>query len=197
MNAASIALALLLTQSGPENPRTTSPAAADRNGQNGQSASNAGLNDPLIPVEISSLDGASGRITYLKIGVPPTWRRWATYNRWDQPFGAAGFYIDVFPMQNATTPEDCMQRIASAISEQGWEVMSVDGIPAMRRVSSDYEPSTKDLMYNLTFIGCNGEQKWVLTFTSSSTLVRALVPYADRVARSIRYVKSEARGKGK
>lgn len=128
----------------------------------------------------------------LKLKLPSDWQETVRQDthRFEPPSGDAGLELSVYPV--TPRPADtCVNQLLQALREPGWERVRIGNAPAARKRSKDASPEKKEAYDTLTFLGCNGRLKWVMTLSSRMDGVRGTQPLAERIVRTVRYA-SEA-----
>ncbi|HZH02277.1 MAG TPA: hypothetical protein VEY30_00755 [Myxococcaceae bacterium] len=128
------------------------------------------------------------RVMGLEFKVPSEWRETVRQetHRFEPPSGDAGLEVSVYPV----TPRDstlCVSQLLEALNEKGWESVRMGGEPGAKKRLRDAAPDKKEGYETVTYLGCNGRWKWVMTLSSRLGSGPATQAMAEKLSRSVRY----------
>ena len=134
---------------------------------------------------------ASTTVANLKLSAPAAWNRTLNQGttRFAAPSGEAYFEVDTGAVQRPGGMEagECLAKITGATPGE-WEVFSTGGAPAAVKVDVDIDEAGKQFVTR-TYVGCNGKTTWLLSFHLVVEKKERFVPLAEKVVRSLQYLK--------
>jgi hypothetical protein len=137
----------------------------------------------LAALLLSGVDSLSStKVFGLALKAPAGWKvtEEADGRNWAAPNDEAQMELTVFPVDPKRPAQQCLEQLLERIGADGWDPVKVGAAPAVRKVVTDYlGPAdagqiASNKVSTVTYVGCNGSTKWVLTMSSES-------------AKSIRY----------
>ncbi len=117
---------------------------------------------------------------------------------WKAPEGDGELGLSVFPVEPAKDAQACLDELLQRDAQKGksWDKLTFGGAPAARNVSTDYVGDAPDAgkldankVTTVTYIGCNGNTKWVMTMTSKASRSTRFGPLLKTITGSIAYAK--------
>ena len=110
--------------------------------------------------------------------------------------GQAQIDLSVFPVDPHRSAKLCAEQLVKALGGEGFESVTVAKNPAYRKVTVDYLGEDDDAkndeankVNTVSYVGCNGKTKWVLSMTSKASKVARFGALLKRVVTSIQYVE--------
>lgn len=109
----------------------------------------------------------------------------------EEKAGGATLELSVYPVDPKRTPRQCMAQLKEAIGE-GYTDVTVGGFPAARRVQIDRlggpdAGSDAPRVSTVSYVGCNGSLKWVLSLGSNQAQAARFGVVLMRVVDSLKY----------
>jgi hypothetical protein len=101
--------------------------------------------------------------------------------------------ISVYPVAPVRPAKACLDQLVEALGKDEFTKTLVGTQPAAKKVVSDFvgegEEAKTDAnkITTSTYVGCNGQTKWVLTFSSKTKSAARFGPLLKRIIDSIRY----------
>ena len=127
------------------------------------------------------LSGADS-LTATKVGglalkAPANWKvSEATDTKsWEAPGNEAQMELTVFPVDPKRAAQECLDQLLDKLGKDGWDTLPIGGQPGVRKVTTDYVGAADagktdaNKVSTVTYVGCNGATKWVLTMSSKSS----------------------------
>lgn len=117
---------------------------------------------------------------------------------WKAPEGDGELGLSVFPVDPPKDAKECLDELLQRDAQKGksWDKLTFGGAPAVRNVTTDYVGDGPDAgkieankVTTVTYIGCNGAAKWVLTMTSKASKSARFGPLLKTITGSIAYAK--------
>ncbi len=132
------------------------------------------------------------KVLGLEFKLPADWQETVRQDthRFEPPSGDLGVELSVYPV-TPREPELCVSQLLKALNEPGWERARAGGSPAARKRSRDASPDKKEAYETVTYLGCNGRIKWVMTLSSRLEGGRGIQPIAERVLKSVHYAAAK------
>jgi len=139
---------------------------------------------------------SDARVLGVEFKLPSDWQETVRQDthRFEPPSGDLGVELSVYPV-TPREPELCVSQLLKALNEPGWERARAGGAPAARKRSRDASPDKKEAYETVTYLGCNGRFKWVMTLSSRLEGSKGIQPLAERVLKSMHYATAEAGGR--
>lgn len=115
--------------------------------------------------------------------------------QWSDPDSGAELAISVFPVDPVRPAAACLKQVVDALGTEGFAPMTLGSQPASKKISTDYlgegeEAKTEaNKVTTTTVVGCNGKVRWVMTWTSKTSMGARFGPVLKRVIDSIGYGK--------
>lgn len=133
------------------------------------------------------------RVLGLEFKLPADWQETVRQetHRFEPPSGDFGIELSVYPV-TPREPELCVSQLLKALSEPGWQKTRAGAAPAALKRSRDASPDKKEAYETVTYLGCNGRIKWVMTLSSRLEGGRGVQSLADRVVKSVHYANGGA-----
>ncbi|MEW5737690.1 MAG: hypothetical protein AB1938_02125 [Myxococcota bacterium] len=114
---------------------------------------------------------------------------------WTAPDDAASMSVSAFPVDPVRPAQACVNEMLEKLGKDGFEAVKLGGQPAQKKVETNYlgeadaGQSDENKVTTTTVIGCNGKVRWVLTWTSKTSLGARFGPMLKRVLDSVSYGK--------
>ena len=139
----------------------------------------------------------STKVGGLSLKAPASWAvSEATDGKsWESPGNEAQMELTVFNVDPKRPSQICLDQLLEKLGKDGWDTMVIGAAPAVRKVVTDYvgEPDAGKVDANkistVTYVGCNGATKWVLTMSSHSTKSVRFGAVLKAIVTSISYGK--------
>ena len=86
-----------------------------------------------------------------------------------------------------------IDQLLEALASDGWTQVKIGGAPAAWKSISDFVGEgdaakvDKNKVTTVTYVGCNGDTKWVLTMTSPTPQASRFGPLLKRMTESMKY----------
>ncbi len=137
----------------------------------------------------------------LSFKAPTTWAKEIPEENslaWAAPGDAAKLEVSVFPLEQPLPPDSCLKRMIEAVgkgSKVPFELVSLDGQPAARKLATDYVGQgdgarvEANKVVTTTLMGCNGKLKWLMTLTTKTSEGVRFGPISKRILDSVAYGK--------
>lgn len=112
--------------------------------------------------------------------------------QWNEPASGAEMAVSVFPVDPVRPAKLCVKQLVEALGTEGFEALTLGAQPASKKVTVDYVGDEKidaNKVSTTTVVGCNGQKKWVLTWTGKVSMSARFGPVLKRVLDSISYAK--------
>ncbi len=112
--------------------------------------------------------------------------------QWNEPASGAEFAVSVFPVDPVRPASLCVKQLVEALGSEGFTALNLGAQPASKKVVVDYvgeEKNDANKVSTTTVVGCNGQKKWVLTWTAKVSMSARFGPVLKRVLDSITYGK--------
>lgn len=109
--------------------------------------------------------------------------------------GDAQLELSVFAVDPRRDPKVCLEQLLKALDPNGYEQLKVGGQPAARKVTTDFVGQSEaakteaNKVSTVSYVGCNGSTKWVLTMTSRVSKSPRYGPLLKRIIDSLSYSK--------
>jgi len=108
--------------------------------------------------------------------------------------GEAQIDLSVFTVDPRREASVCVEQLLKALGPEGYEATTVGGQPAYKKVTFDYLGEGEEAKKNdankvstVSYVGCNGQTKWVMSFTSKVSKAPRFGVVLKRVIESISY----------
>ena len=128
-----------------------------------------------------------GRLT---IKAPAAWKKTDNEGtlRFAAPSGEAYFEIDVGQVARpgGMPAAECLGKITTGIGGD-FEKLTIGKQPAAKQTATDTDEDGKSFI-TYTFVGCDGQTTWSMTFHTVDAKKERYGALADKVAKSITYV---------
>lgn len=114
---------------------------------------------------------------------------------WSADGDAAQFSVSAYPVDPVRPAKNCVDEMLEKLGRDGFSSVKLGGQPAQKKIETDYvgEPdagqSEENKVTTTTVIGCNGKVRWVMTWTSRTSMGARFGPMLKRVLDSISYGK--------
>lgn len=114
---------------------------------------------------------------------------------WAADGDAAQFSVSAYPVDPVRPAKNCVDEMLEKLGKDGFSPVKLGGQPAQKKVTTDYlgeadaGQSEENKVTTTTVIGCNGKVRWVMTWTSRTSLGTRFGPMLKRVLDSISYGK--------
>jgi hypothetical protein len=114
--------------------------------------------------------------------------------------GEAQIDVSVFQVDPRREAKVCVEQLLKALGPQGYEETTVGGQPAYKKLTTDYVGENEEAKKNeankvntVSYVGCNGQTKWVMSMTSKAAKAGRFGVLLKRVVESIAYAKGEVK----
>lgn len=108
--------------------------------------------------------------------------------------GEAQIDISVFAVDPRREASVCVEQLLKALGPEGYEATTIGGSPAYKKVTTDYVGDSEEAKKNeankvitVSYVGCNGATKWVMSMTSKSQKAARFGALLKRIVDSIAY----------
>ena len=108
--------------------------------------------------------------------------------------GEAQIDISVFAVDPRREAQVCVEQLLKALGPEGYEATTVGGSPAYKKVTIDFVGDSEEAKKNdankvntVSYVGCNGQTKWVMSMTSKAAKAARFGVLLKRVVDSIAY----------
>ncbi len=108
--------------------------------------------------------------------------------------GEAQIDLSVFTVDPRREAQLCVDQLIKALGPDGYEATTVGGSPAFKKVTVDYVGEGEEAKKNeankvntVSYVGCNGQTKWVMSMTSKASKAARFGVLLKRVVESIAY----------
>ena len=108
--------------------------------------------------------------------------------------GEAQIDISVFAVDPRRDAQVCVDQLLKALGPEGYEATTVGGAPAFKKISVDFVGEGEEAKKNdankvntVSYVGCNGQTKWVMSMTSKASKAARFGVLLKRVVESIAY----------
>jgi hypothetical protein len=114
---------------------------------------------------------------------------------WAADGDVAQFSVSAFAVDPVRPAKICVDEMLDKLGREGFTPVKLGGQPAQKKVTTDYlgdadaGRSEENKVTTTTVIGCNGKVRWVLTWTSRTSMGARFGPMLKRVLDSISYGK--------
>jgi hypothetical protein len=134
---------------------------------------------------------AEAQVGSLKLKAPAAWQRSSPEGstRFAAPSGEAYFEVDVSQVQRkgGMPAAECLKKIVAGLGK-GFTKTKVGGQPAASKESVDTDESGKRFVER-TYVGCDGNTTWSISFHMVAERRDRYAPLADKVFKSVSYEK--------
>lgn len=147
----------------------------------------------LLVLSADPLTG--GQMGNLAFKAPADWARSSSDEgtTWESKDKAAKVELSVYPVDPRRDAALCLDQLLKALASDGWAQVKVGGAPAAWKAVSDFVGEgeaakvEKNKVNTVTYVGCNGDTKWVLTMTSPAPQAARFGPLLKRIVDSMKY----------
>ncbi len=93
---------------------------------------------------------------------------------WESPGMQAQMELTVFRVDPHRPAQECLDQLLEKLGKGGWDTAKIGGQPAVRKVINDFVgppdagKTDENRVSTVTYVGCNGKTKWVLSMSSKS-----------------------------
>lgn len=108
--------------------------------------------------------------------------------------GEAQIELSVYPVDPRREASVCVEQLLKALGPEGYEAATVGGFPAYKKLTSDFVGNSPDAKNNeankvntVSYVGCNGQTKWLMSMTSKASKAARFGVLLKRVVESIAY----------
>jgi hypothetical protein len=108
--------------------------------------------------------------------------------------GEAQIDLSVFAVDPRREAALCVDQLLKALGPEGYEATTVGGSPAYKKVTTDFVGDSEEAKKNdankvitVSYVGCNGQTKWVMSMTSKAAKAARFGALLKRVVESITY----------
>jgi hypothetical protein len=108
--------------------------------------------------------------------------------------GEAQIDISVFAVDPRREAQLCVDQLIKALGPEGYEATTVGGSPAFKKITTDFVGDGEEAKKNeankvntVSYVGCNGQTKWVMSMTSKASKAARFGVLLKRVVDSIAY----------
>jgi hypothetical protein len=107
--------------------------------------------------------------------------------------GHAQIELSVYPVDPRREAQVCIDQLLKALGPEGYEATTVGGQPAYKKLSHDFvgegDEAKKDAnkVNTVSYVGCNGQTKWILSMTSKASKAPRFGVLLKKVIDSIAY----------
>ncbi len=150
-----------------------------------------------VAVLVGSGDGlAKTSLGRLSFKAPTAWTAAsddASSKSWAAEGDVAQFSVSAYPVEPARPASACVDEMLEKLGRQGFSAVKLGGQPAQKKVDTDFVggadagQSEKDKVTTTTVIGCDGKVRWVMTWSSRTSMGARFGPMLKRVLDSIAY----------
>lgn len=112
---------------------------------------------------------------------------------WELKDKTAKLELSAYPVEPRRDAALCVEQLLKALGPEGWEQVKVGAQPAAWKSVSDFVGEgdaakvDKNKVTTVTYVGCDGATKWVLTMTSPSARASRFGPLLKRMVDSLKY----------
>lgn len=143
----------------------------------------------------------STKLAGLELKAPGSWAvSTATDGRsWEAPGNEAQLELSVFPVNPQQKPQECidalLEKVKVSMGADGWEKLTVGAQPGLRKILTDYVggpdagKTEANKVTTVTYVGCNGATKWVMTMSSNTSRSIRFGAVLKAIIASITYGK--------
>jgi hypothetical protein len=115
--------------------------------------------------------------------------------------GEAEIDVSVFNVDPRREAQVCVDQLLKALGTEGYEAITVGGSPAYKKLTTDYvgkddeaKKDEKNKVNTISYVGCNGQTKWVMSMTSKAAKAARFGVLLKRIVESIAYAPAAAAG---
>lgn len=117
---------------------------------------------------------------------------------WESPDGDGQLELSVFVVDPKKDAQACLDELLARDAQKAktWDKLKLGDHPAVRNVTTDYLGDGPDAgktdankVTTVTYIGCNGATKWVLSMSSQASKSARFGPMLKAITGSITYAK--------
>jgi hypothetical protein len=107
--------------------------------------------------------------------------------------GEAQIELNVYAVDPRREAKVCVDQLIKALGPDGYEAVTVGGNPAYKKVTTDYVGQGEaakveaNKVTTISYVGCNGETKWIMSMTSKNSKAARFGVLFKRVVESIQY----------
>ena len=108
--------------------------------------------------------------------------------------GEAQIDLSVFGVDPRREAQICVEQLLKALGPEGYEATTVGGSPAYKKATTDYVGDSDEAKKNeankvitVSYVGCNGSTKWVMSMTSKAAKAPRFGALLKRIVESISY----------
>jgi hypothetical protein len=108
--------------------------------------------------------------------------------------GDAQIDVSVYAVDPRREAKVCVDQLLKALGPAGYEETTVGGQPAYKKLTTDYvgdseeaKKDEKNKVNTVSYVGCNGQTKWVMSMTSKAVKAGRFGVLLKRVVESIAY----------
>lgn len=139
---------------------------------------------------------ADTRVGALTLKAPTT--EWSRTNEadgasWELKDRTSKIEISVYAVNPRREAGQCVEQLLKALGPEGWAQVKVGGQPAGWKATSDFvgegeaAKQEQNKVTTVTYVGCDGGTKWVLTMTSPAGKASRFGPLLKRMVDSVKY----------
>lgn len=147
----------------------------------------------LVLLSADTLTG--GQMGNLAFKAPADWARVSNDEgtTWETKEKNAKLELSVYPVDPKRDAALCLKQLLEALASDGWTQVKIGGAPAAWKSISDFVGEgdaakvDKNKVTTVTYVGCNGDTKWVLTMTSPTPQASRFGPLLKRMTESMKY----------
>jgi hypothetical protein len=147
----------------------------------------------LVLLSADTLTG--GQMGNLAFKAPSDWTRTTgdEGTTWETKEKNAKLELSVYPVDPKRDAALCLKQLLEALASDGWAQVKVGNAPAAWKAVSDFVGEgdaakvDKNKVTTVTYVGCNGDTKWVLTMTSPTPMASRFGPLLKRMVESMKY----------
>ena len=155
----------------------------------------------LLILTALSLSGADSltatRVAGLSLKAPAGWKvsEASDGKNWEAPGNEGQLELTVFPVDPKRPAQQCLDQLLEKLGKDGWDALQIGAQPAVRKVTTDYVGAADagktdaNKISTVTYVGCNGATKWVMTMSSNSAKSARFGAVLKAIVGSISYGK--------
>jgi hypothetical protein len=135
----------------------------------------------LVPAQVKSL----------KLRVPGVWKHSTEdgTETYTSPAKDAQVLVDVGATATPMDGGTCLNKILTAMGQEGWSRISLGGQPAAKKVAHDQSEDKQTEVETVMVVGCNGKTTFSLQFRIDSHKTDKYLPLVDAVSQSVTYLR--------
>lgn len=114
---------------------------------------------------------------------------------WEAPQADGSFAVSVFPVDPRREAKLCVEQLVESLGTNGFAPSTIGAQPASKKITTDFIGEASDAkteankVTTTTVVGCDGNTKWVLTWSVKTSQGVRLGPVMKSILDSIAYKK--------